>query len=238
MVIGAECCKKGRTDKVSLSILNLIVQYWVNKNEAVVAYLPLNLFTHIWRRKNELFIDDNNQHRKGYLRRLRMLLASAPWSLLSSRPTSRAHHRSPRQGDPTGRKKLTDHTPRIHCHCLTRSPTHPASIHSFTQYPSTPRGFIYLPRIQSRRRKRVTYNVLQPTTNQSCTNIINQQLTCGPGHFAFLDRYKKSAWCTWYTHSSPVSHPTAAHQAASLVSAPLHVLQPTHNQRQLDIIKQ
>ena len=109
-----------------------------------------------------------------------MLLASAPWSLLSSRPTSRAHRRSPRQGDPTGRRNLTDHAPRIHCHCLTRSLTHPASIHSLTQYSSTPRGSIYLPRIQSKRREGVTYNLLQPTTNQSCTNIINQQLTCGP----------------------------------------------------------
>jgi len=41
-----------------------------------------------------------------------MLLASAPlqeWSLLSSRPTSRAHDRSLRQSDPTGRTKLTTH---------------------------------------------------------------------------------------------------------------------------------
>jgi len=41
-----------------------------------------------------------------------MLLASAPFqerSLLSSRPTSRAHDRSLCQGDPTGRKILTTH---------------------------------------------------------------------------------------------------------------------------------
>ena len=50
-----------------------------------------------------------------------MLLASAPlreWSLLSSRPMSGVHDRSLRQGDPTGRTKLTDHVPRIHYHCL------------------------------------------------------------------------------------------------------------------------
>ena len=42
--------------------------------------------------------------------RLAMLLASAPfpeWSLLSSRPTSRAHDRSLCQGDPTGRESLS-----------------------------------------------------------------------------------------------------------------------------------
>jgi len=104
-----------------------------------------------------------------------MLLASAPlreWSLLSSRPTSRAHHRSLRHLDLTRRTKLIDHSPRIHCHCPTRSPAHPASIdwpriHLFTWDPK-------------QRRESVTCNLLQPTRNQSCTDIINQQLTCGP----------------------------------------------------------
>ena len=73
-----------------------------------------------------------------------MLLASAPlreWSLLSSRPTSRAHDRSLRQGDPTRRTKLTDHLPRIHYHCLNpvacsssiHPPTHSLSIHRLTK---------------------------------------------------------------------------------------------------------
>ena len=77
-----------------------------------------------------------------------MLLASAPlreWSLLSSRPTSRAHDRSLRQGDPTRRTKLTDHVPRIHYHCLNpvaRSSsihplTHSLSIHRLTEDQST-----------------------------------------------------------------------------------------------------
>jgi len=60
-----------------------------------------------------------------------MLLASAPlweWSLLSSRPTSRAHDRSLHQGDPTRRTKLTDHLPRIHYHCL-NPVAHSSSIH-------------------------------------------------------------------------------------------------------------
>jgi len=80
---------------------------------------------------------------------------------------------------PDRENKVNRHSPRSHCHCLTRSPTHPASIHSFTQHSSTDRGSIYLPRIQSKRRESVTCN-LQPTSNQSCTDIINQQLTCGP----------------------------------------------------------
>ena len=65
-----------------------------------------------------------------------MLLASAPlreWSLLSSRPTSRAHDRSLRQGDPTRRTKLTNHVPRIHYHCLNpvarSSSIHPPNTH-------------------------------------------------------------------------------------------------------------
>ena len=47
-----------------------------------------------------------------------MLLASAPlrqWSLLSSRPTSRAHNRSLRQGNPTGREAGLDmHLQEMH----------------------------------------------------------------------------------------------------------------------------
>ena len=42
------------------------------------------------------------------------------------------------------RENKLDHAPSIHCHCLTRSPTHP-----FIQHPSTDWGSIYLPRTQS-----------------------------------------------------------------------------------------
>ena len=141
---------------------------------------------------------------------------------------------------PDRENKVNRHSPRSHCHCLTRSPTHPASIHSFTQHSSTDRGSIYLPRIQSKRRESVTCN-LQPTSNQSCTDIINQQLTCGPRALCLPWPVKKSAWCTWYTYSSPITAHWAQypiHQAVSLISAPPHLLQPTNNQSRLDIMRQ
>ena len=136
-----------------------------------------------------------------------MLLASAPlweWSLLSSRPTSRAYDRLLRQGDPTRRTKLTNHSPRIHCHCLTQSPAHPASTHSLTQHPSTDRGSIYLPRIQNSGAKvwRVIFFNLQGI---SCTDVMNQQLTCGPGALRLPWPVKQ---CLVYLVI--VSHPTAA----------------------------
>jgi len=117
---------------------------------------------------------------------------------------------------PDRENKVNRHSPRSHCHCLTRSPTHPASIHSFTQHSSTDRGSIYLPRIQSKRRESVTCN-LQPTSNQSCTDIINQQLTCGPRALCLPWPVKKSAWCTWYTYSSPIT----AHWAQYPIHLPL-----------------
>jgi len=62
-----------------------------------------------------------------------MLLASAPfreWSLLSSRPTSRAHNRSLRQGNPTGREAGLDM--HLQVRCVSRSVPH---LHAqFTQY--------------------------------------------------------------------------------------------------------
>ena len=54
-----------------------------------------------------------------------MLLASAPfreWSLLSSRPTSRAHDRSLRQGNPTGREAGLDM--HLTWRCISRSVPH------------------------------------------------------------------------------------------------------------------
>ena len=127
-----------------------------------------------------------------YVRRLGMLLASAlsrEWSLLSSRPTSRAHDRSLCQGDPTRRTKLTNHSPRIHCHCLTQSPAHPASTHSLTQHPSTDRESIYLPRIQNSGAKvwRVIFFNLQGIRGVQISRIKNSPV--GPGHFTSLDRY-------------------------------------------------
>ena len=68
-----------------------------------------------------------------YLPRLNMLLASAPfreWSLLSSRPTSRAHNRSLCQGNPTGREAGLDM--HLQVRCMSRSVPH---FHAqFTQY--------------------------------------------------------------------------------------------------------
>ena len=54
-----------------------------------------------------------------------MLLASAPfreWSLLSSRPTSRAHDRSLCQGNPTGREAGLDM--HLQVRCMSRSVPH------------------------------------------------------------------------------------------------------------------
>jgi len=176
---------------------------------------------------------------KLYLRWLGMLLASAPlrkWSLLSSRPTSRAHDGSLRQGDPTGRRKLTTHLGSIHSpdrpliqHPSTHQITQHGSTHWITQYLSTHSASIYSPRIES-----VTCNLLQPTSNQNGTDIMNQRLTCGPRALhlpclvkqclVYLVYPLRSNYCTWST----VSHPTAAHQAVSLTSASPQVSSSTY----------
>ena len=141
-----------------------------------------------------------------------MLLASAPWSLLGSQPMSRAHDRSLRQGDPTRRTKLTDHAPSIHC--LTRSPTHPTSI----QHPSTNRGSIYLPRIQSNGAKvwHVVFFNLQGIRVVRISWINNSPV--GPGH------------CLVY-----LVIPTRV-QCHTFQRRRKYLLQPTHNQSRLDTI--
>jgi len=66
-----------------------------------------------------------------------MLLASAPsreWSLLSSRPTSRAHDKSLCQGDPTGREAALY---RLTLHEWCKLPTYLGSVHIHW-----PRGFL------------------------------------------------------------------------------------------------
>ena len=84
---------------------------------------------------NSLFmtVDNKTINSLEYLPRLNMLLASAPfkeWSLLSSRPTSRAHNRSLCQGDPIGREAgLGMH---LTWRCMSKSVPH---FHAqFTQY--------------------------------------------------------------------------------------------------------
>ena len=144
----------------------------------------------------------NTEKRKVYVRRLSMLLASAPlreWSLLGSRPTSRAHDGPLRQGDPTGRTKLTTHLAPI----TIASPSRP-----LPQHPSTDRGSIYSPRIQSNGAK-VTCN--PPTRNQSCTDVMNQRLTSGPG--ALDLNHNRITECLVYL----VAHfnPNTAYQAGS-----------------------
>ena len=134
-----------------------------------------------------------------------MLLASAPlreWSLLGSRPTSRAHHRSLRQGDPIGRTNLT--TRRASIASPGRPlPQHP-STHPFIQHPLTDRGSIYLPRIKSNGAK-VCHVIFFNLQGISCTDVMNQQLTCGPGALRLPWPVKQ---CLVYLVI--VSHPTAA----------------------------
>jgi len=151
---------------------------------------------------------------KLYLRWLGMLLASAPlwkWSLLSSRPTSRAHDGSLRQGDPTGRRKLTTHLGSIHSpdrplirhpsthqitqhgstHWITQhGSTHRimqyGSTHRITQYLSTHSASIYSPRIQSSGARvwHVIFFNLQAIRTVRISWINDSPV--GPGHFTFL----------------------------------------------------
>jgi len=142
---------------------------------------------------------------KLYLRWLGMLLASAPlrkWSLLSSRPTSRAHDGSLRQGDPTGRRKLTTHLGSIHSpdrpliqhpsthqitqHGSTHWITQYLSTHWITQYLSTHSVSIYSPRIQSSGARvwHVIFFNLQAIRTVRISWINDSPV--GPGHFTFL----------------------------------------------------
>jgi len=149
------------------------------------------------------------------------------------------------------RKKKIDHSPRIHS--LTRSPAHPTSVHSpnytawiyslnhpVSIYSLNHPVSIYslsihlLTQDPKQRRESVTCNLLQPTSNQNGTDIMNQRLTCGPRALhlpclvkqclVYLVYPLRSNYCTWST----VSHPTAAHQAVSLTSASPQVSSSTY----------